>query len=68
MPVKKEKVAVTVYTCSRCGHRWLPRKPFDPIDLTALPKKCSACASPLWDSERVRKIDDLSKARDRSSK
>lgn len=48
MGVEKKRVLVTVYTCERCGHEWLPRKPFDPIDFDALPKTCSNCNNPNW--------------------
>ncbi len=50
MSVKKERLLVTAYRCCKCDHLWLPRRPFDPIDSDALPKRCPSreCASPNW--------------------
>jgi hypothetical protein len=50
MPAKKEKV--TVYTCSRCAHRWVPRNPFDPIDPATFPKICPVCKNTLWNEPK----------------
>lgn len=35
---------LTVYTCRRCGNRWIPR--------TQRPAKCPECGSAKWDSKR----------------
>jgi predicted SprT family Zn-dependent metalloprotease len=54
MGAKKEKVTITVYTCERCGHRWTPRNPFDPINQDDLPKTCVACKNTLWNTPRTK--------------
>ncbi len=35
--------------CNRCGHEWHPRT-------DKKPKVCSKCASPYWDSKRIRPV------------
>ena len=35
-----------IKSCKRCGYAWVPR--------TALPVRCPACKTPLWDQDRVR--------------
>lgn len=50
MPAKKEKV--TVLSCSRCDHRWVPRNPFDPIEKAVLPKICPSCKNTLWNEPK----------------
>lgn len=66
-PVQKRKIEVTVFTCLRCDHVWLPRRPLDPIEDTPIPKKCAACGSNLWNVPRQREIADENKARKRGS-
>ncbi len=50
MGVKKERIVVTVMTCERCGHRWLPRKPLEPIDPNEFPTVCTSCKSRYWNT------------------
>ena len=50
MSVKKEKV--TVCECERCGHRWVPRNPFDAIKDAVLAKNCPECKNPKWNEPR----------------
>lgn len=35
------------YTCTRCGHVWIPRA-------DARPQTCAHCRSPYWDRPRIR--------------
>ena len=48
-----EVVTVPQYTCERCSHRWLPKRPE-----SATPKTCAnaKCRSPYWDTPR-RRVD-----------
>ena len=39
-------IELPTYTCTRCGHRWVPR--------TLNPRHCARCNSPYWDKPRVR--------------
>ena len=50
MGLKKEKV--TVCTCERCGHRWVPREPFGPLKDAVLAKNCPKCKNPKWNVPR----------------
>jgi predicted Zn-ribbon and HTH transcriptional regulator len=38
---------VVAYECDRCDHQWQPR-------IEAVPKRCPACKSQLWNQPRVR--------------
>ena len=41
---------VWVFTCERCGHEWIPRKPWKEGD--PLPTVCPKCKSPYWNRPR----------------
>lgn len=38
-------VTIHEYDCTRCGHRWIPRK-------QSYPKRCPNCTSAYWDVPR----------------
>ena len=41
----QEMIALPILRCLRCGHRWIGRS-------ARIPKTCSKCRSPYWDTER----------------
>jgi NAD-dependent SIR2 family protein deacetylase len=40
------KITVTLYTCERCEHEWIPREAIAGTE--ALPTVCPKCKSPYW--------------------
>ena len=42
------RITVDGWRCARCGYEWIPRK-------KELPRVCSRCKSPYWDTEPKRK-------------
>ena len=44
-----EVITVPQYTCERCSHVWLPKRPD-----SVMPKTCAnaKCRSPYWDTPR----------------
>ena len=39
------RIELPKFTCLRCGHVWIPRKP-------VTPRICPKCKSPYWDVPR----------------
>jgi hypothetical protein len=49
VPIRKVKITVTKYRCSRCEYEWFPRnllKPGKP------PHTCASCNNPFWNDDR----------------
>jgi len=46
---------VWVFTCERCTHEWIPRKPWNEGD--PLPTVCPKCKSPYWN--KPRKVNEV---------
>lgn len=44
------KITVTLYTCERCEHKWIPREAIAGTE--ALPTVCPKCKSPYWNRPR----------------
>jgi hypothetical protein len=44
------KITVTLYTCERCEHSWIPREAIAGTE--ALPTVCPKCKSPYWNRPR----------------
>ena len=40
-------IKISYLVCTRCGHKWVPRKPEVRI--------CPACKSPYWDRKKKTK-------------
>jgi DNA replicative helicase MCM subunit Mcm2 (Cdc46/Mcm family) len=60
------KITVTLYTCERCQHKWIPR------DATAaaevLPTVCPKCKSPYWNRPRQDQASEQPKPAPKSPK
>lgn len=41
----EEVITISKYSCSRCGHSWIPRK-------MMMPEVCPKCNSPYWNRPR----------------
>ncbi len=44
---------VWAFRCERCGHEWIPRKPWG--EGKPLPTVCPKCKSPYWNKPRKEK-------------
>lgn len=42
--MSRSKIEVNLLVCERCGHEWIARQ---------IPKRCSKCKTPYWDSPRI---------------
>jgi len=55
----KDKIDIPYLKCTRCKHKWVPRKPQPP-------KECPKCRSPYWDRPIERKkVSKIQKKRER---
>ncbi len=55
-----EGQAITQKTCLRCGYKWYPRKPGEPLG-------CGACHSPYWNKPRVYELRNRAPAKSRAT-
>jgi hypothetical protein len=56
--VKVETITVQIFSCTRCGYRWVPEFEFDHWNpnksngITKRPVACAHCHSPYYNKQR----------------
>jgi hypothetical protein len=60
------KITVTLYTCERCEHSWIPREAIAGTE--ALPTVCPKCKSPYWNRPRKEASEEPKSASKKAAK